>query len=537
MRRTIINKRWTGAGQHDNGSIITYRDRTIHHLVSIGAINLLKPLFRIVHCMSDGGDRDTVSENGNNDTAISRRKFLKLAGIGSLGLGASYTGLQYFRNTPTGMQSSINPCVDGSTSDAGQVGGDIAPGQGSTFRPGDGFADTSWFPSPDLEVVKVTSLDRSALESAVGRSNPTLVVFEVGGVIDLQQQVVNIGPNTYVAGQTAPSPGITLIKGELQVNGDNVIVQHMRSRPGSESGSSQHHAFEVSGGTSNPSDNVVIDHCSATWGIDETLSIAGIPNFQGHEADQNNVDITNCIIAEGLKESGLHPKGGHSKGLLIRRDIKGSAVLGNLIAHHDDRLPRIAGGSQCAVANNMMYNRGTGYFTKYGRGGDSPTNASFVSNVYWSGPSSQGTQAMISPAREYGGQPMPDPLGHIYMEDNASKPSDRPRIDTGRSSHTLEVVNTKPVWPEGLEVMSSDQVPTYIQNNAGARPADRTPHDNRIINSVNEGSGQIIDREDEVGGYPDLEETQRTLTVPDSGLGDWLNQHTAAVEQQDATPP
>ncbi|WP_126664950.1 hypothetical protein [Haloterrigena salifodinae] len=71
----------------------------------------------------------------------------------------------------------------------------------------------------------------------------------------------------------------------------------------------------------------------------------------------------------------------------------------------------------------------------------------------------------------------------------------------------------------------------------GARPADRTAHDERILEHVCEGTGAIIDSQKDVAGYPDFEETTHTLDVPDNGLDEWLAQWARVVEDPAASPP
>ena len=86
------------------------------------------------------------------------------------------------------------------------------------------------------EIVRVTNLNKSgegSLAAALEMEGPRIVVFEVGGVIDLEKSSLGIrNPNITIAGQTAPNPGITLIKGGIGIATHEVVIQHIRVRPG-----------------------------------------------------------------------------------------------------------------------------------------------------------------------------------------------------------------------------------------------------------------------------------------------------------------
>ncbi len=97
--------------------------------------------------------------------------------------------------------------------------------------------------------------------------------------------------------------------------------------------------------------NVVIDHCSVTWGIDEELSVA---DFHGNK--RHDITLHKCIIAQGLRNS-THPKGPHSMGTLLN-DTKQVSIIGCLYAHNDYRNPRVNSGAMATVVNCAMYNTG-----------------------------------------------------------------------------------------------------------------------------------------------------------------------------------
>lgn len=213
-------------------------------------------------------------------------------------------------------------------------------------------------------IVRVTNLNKSgegSLSAALEMKGSRIVVFEVAGVIDLGESVLRIkNPNITIAGQTAPSPGITLIKGGISITTHEVIIQNIRVRPG-EAGHKKKDGWEIDGiATSQGAYNVIIDHCSVSWATDENISPSG-PRFEGANVEEwrkntsHKVLINNCIIAEGLSNS-THAKGEHSKGSLIHDNATEIAIVGNLYASNVSRNPLFKGGSQGIVVNNYIFN-------------------------------------------------------------------------------------------------------------------------------------------------------------------------------------
>ncbi|MCF7973244.1 MAG: hypothetical protein K9N55_05485, partial [Phycisphaerae bacterium] len=154
------------------------------------------------------------------------------------------------------------------------------------------------------QILRVTNLNAGgpgSFAEAVQAKGPRIVVFEVGGVIDLQRKSITIRePFVTIAGQTAPSPGITFIRGGINIAAHDVIVQHISVRPG-EAGAAKKSGWEVDG-MATSSFNIIVDHCSCTWATDENLSASG-PRFDGdtvedwRENTSHRVTFSHCIIA------------------------------------------------------------------------------------------------------------------------------------------------------------------------------------------------------------------------------------------------
>ena len=94
----------------------------------------------------------------------------------------------------------------------------------------------------------------------------------------------------------------------------------------------------------------------------------------------------------------------------------------------------------------------------------------------------------------------------------------------------------RPLRPEGLEALPSERTVDHDLRNAGARPADRTPTDRRIVEDVRKRVDSYVDSQEEVGGYPDLPDNVRRLNVPEGGVRGWLGSHPVRVERPGARP-
>lgn len=420
---------------------------------------------------------------------------------------------------------ALSACV-GSTA-MGQVGGPAA-GAPSLIAP-DQIG--SWFPAPmgwaaetrggrGGQIVRVTNLKAEgpgSLRAAVETTGPRIVVFEVGGVIDLGAKTLRVAePFLTIAGQTAPSPGITLIRGGMDIAAHDVIVQHIRIRPGS-AGGDWRKGPDFDSISTVAAYNVVVDHCSLTWGTDENLSASG-PRFTGTTPEEwrkgasNRITFSNNLIAESLAYS-THPKGEHSKGSLIHDNADEILIIGNVYAHNYERNPLFKGGVRGTIVNNLIYNPGQRAIhynlmaNEWGATAPVDGHITAVGNVLRGG---QDTAAGM-PFLMIGGQGDLDYHGRDnLMVDRWGEPL--PELGSYGMTGAKIIRHEQPIdWPAGLVALPALQVETHVLTHAGARPWDRDTDDVRVIADVAEGRGEIIDHEDETGGYPKHEMTTRTF--------------------------
>jgi hypothetical protein len=369
-------------------------------------------------------------------------------------------------------------------------------------------------------VIKVTNLNAGgpgSLAEALHAQGPRIVVFEVGGVIDLGGKVIKVSrPFLTVAGQTAPNPGIAIIRGGIGISTHDVLLRHLRVRTG-DAGRARRSGWETDGIATTGAWNVVIDHCSIAWATDENLSASG-PRFDGAGVERwrantsHDVTFSHSIVAEGLSRS-THRKGEHSKGGLIHDNVTRIAVIGNLYASNVERNPLFKGGVRGVIANNVIDNPGrkaVHYRLVAHEWADRPHvtgRIALVGNVLRHGPDTEPGRALFS----YDGD---GPL-ELYAADNLA--------GGGAEPGGLLRVDAPPLWPEGFRALPAARVREAVLRHAGARPWDRDEVDRRIVRRVAEGTGRIIDSQDEVGGYPAPPATTRKLDVPTDDRDEWLD--------------
>ena len=381
-------------------------------------------------------------------------------------------------------------------------------------------------------ILRVTNLKAGGTGSfvqAVMTKGPRIIVFEVAGVIDLNREIILINePYLTIAGQTAPTPGVTFIKGGITIATHDVIIQHIRVRSG-EAGAAKKSGWEVDAiATAQGAHDVIIDHCSVSWATDENLSASG-PRFDGENLDQwrkntsHRVTFSNNIIAEGLSNS-THRKGAHSKGSLIHDNATDIAIIGNLYASNVQRNPFFKGGAKGVIVNNYIYN---------------PKSTAIHYNLSaseWKGhPYVGGEMVLVGNVMKRG----PDtkkgvPLFHfagsgtldIFMENNLilnrAGAVENPPLLVNKKNITkkCKILTARPSWPEGLKALPANKLETHVLENAGARPWDRDEVDQRIIRQVRAGAGRIIDSEKDGGGYPASKETHARFNPDKWNLSD-----------------
>jgi hypothetical protein len=376
-------------------------------------------------------------------------------------------------------------------------------------------------------IIRVTNLDADgpgSFKAAVEAKGPRIVVFEVGGVIDMKRQEMKITePFLTIAGQTAPSPGITLIRTGIDIAAHDVVVRHIRVRTGAD-GQAKRSGWDPDAMGTISAARVIVDHCTLSWAIDENLSASG-PRFNGRDIHEwrantsHDVTFSYNAVYEGLADSSP-AKGEHSKGSLIHDNVTNILIYRSVYASNLERNPLFKGGVHGAIVNNLIFNPGKRALhynlmqlewlgRKYEVG-----KMSAVGNVLRGGPS---TDAKL-PFLTLGG----DGDLEYYGKDNIAVDQYGEKLPMfGRYGETraqLIEVTTPPSWPEGLAALPTRDVESHVLANAGARPWDRDADDVRVLFFVAEGRGQIINDEKDVSEYPKQKETRAPFVEADWDL-------------------
>lgn len=343
------------------------------------------------------------------------------------------------------------------------------------------------------KVLRVTNLNDAgpgSLRFAVEQDFPRIIQFDVAGTIRLQSDLVIRHPRITISGLGAPAGGIALADHSLIVNADDVIIRYLRSRLGSQSGE-EGDAISINGGR-----RIILDHVSASWSIDETLSVSA-----RYDKTPGIYDVTVqwSIISESLRRAG-HSKGEHGYGSLIRGG-RGSrfSFHHNLWAHHVQRMPRPGNytpiaddpeGPLIEFRSNIFYNWG-GSAAGYNADTNSAATYAFIDNCYISGPDTQGA--------------------HIFREENPNArswfsgnslngviPANQRDLVKGLQNPLAAAPEIAPVKSDPATGMCA----AMLKSVGASLPRDAV--DRRVVADVIARGGHIIDNEGEVGGWPDL---------------------------------
>lgn len=322
-------------------------------------------------------------------------------------------------------------------------------------------------------IIAVTTLADSgpgSLRACIDARGPRVCVFRVGGVIRFTTaRPIIQNPFLTIAGQTAPGGGILLTHAGGKTgltpmvikNTHDIVVRHIRvrtDRRGEDRGANS--AFIIEG-----SRNVVLDHVSASWALDENV---------GGFAQNTNVTISSSIFAEGIQR--------HDKCALLSSDPKGPQRLSfirNLCAHNGDRNPdvNVPPGSCVEVVNNVLYN-GQSQFTEVWESyGGSSVN--IIGNYYKAGPNSSASIAAIDrPTIGSKGRARIFQAGNVLAGKVAAV-----------TPSAKGVLLDKPACPLATKSMPARQAYDQVLSQSGAFPRDAV--DARIVGEVRSGTGQI----------------------------------------------
>lgn len=345
------------------------------------------------------------------------------------------------------------------------------------------------------QVYLVTNLNDAGAGSfrdAVSTSG-RIVVFRIGGIVNLASDVV-VAANTTIAGQTAPGDGIVLFgKRVTFTNSNNTICRYLRIRLGATNNSGKD-ASGIANGA-----NMVFDHCSFSWGMDEVFSI----NWDSKNTSPDNITIQNSIIGQGLHREN------HSCGGLIQTPDGGKvSLIRDLYISNKTRNPKVKGKNE--FVNNVVYNWGNG-----NRLGDQ-MNYGWEGDAYIMGGSSGVSEVNIINNYFVGG-PLTPPTASTpfsrgtgtfnlygagnYFDNNKNGTLDGSLVPYNSTGYPgLDAANFKTTpyaYPAASPSMTAAQAYSWIVSNVGPTVPKRDQVDSLIVAEVNSRGiqGRYIYRE------------------------------------------
>jgi hypothetical protein len=390
----------------------------------------------------------------------------------------------------------------------------ISPAQQLAFPGAEGFGrfTTGGRGGRVIEVTTLNDGGAGSLRNAIDASGKRTIVFRVSGTIALNSRLsINNGDVT-IAGQTAPGDGICLRNYDVYIGADNVILRYLRFRLGDEK---QVEADAIWGRNQR---NIIIDHCSMSWSVDETASFY----------DNENFTMQWCIISESLYNS-VHSKGAHGYGGIWGG--MGASFHHNLLADHSSRNPRFNGSRYSGQPdreivdhrNNVIYNWG-GNSAYGGEAG----NQNMITNYYKYGPATRNGNVryrIVNPSDDLGKWYVADNYVFGYPDVTADNWADGVQPD-----HPGDIRVDTPFPFAPVVTHSANNAFELVLADAGAVLPNRDAVDARIVAEVRSGTATyggvwgagsgIIDSQTQVGGWPELQTYNVPIDNDHDGMAD-----------------
>ncbi|MCC5806845.1 MAG: SUMF1/EgtB/PvdO family nonheme iron enzyme [Opitutales bacterium] len=374
--------------------------------------------------------------------------------------------------------------------------------------------------------IAVTNLDDSgpgSFRAALEAEGPRMVVFKVAGVIWLETAVEIEHPYITVAGQTAPGDGVCIAGHSVDINTRDVIIRYLRFRRGN---------IENRDGCiqGNPEGNVIIDHCSVSWGMDENLSLyRHVYELAGRQRvveSARNITVQWVVNAEALDINA------HAYGSTWGGDD--STFHHNLFASHTARVPSIGRSGDFDFRNNVIFNWGHRSMD----GGDEMSRVNVINNYYKPGPATREGPLQYRVARaqkrNLHSPGEPPRTGKWFVEGNYVE--GHPEVSRDNWNGGVQVDNYEegdlerarvnepfPGWP--IEQRTAREAYEIILERGGASLPRRDAMDERVIEMVRSGEttfgNGIIDTPDDVGGWPEYRSGPVPLDTTGDGIPDW----------------
>jgi hypothetical protein len=348
------------------------------------------------------------------------------------------------------------------------------------------------------KIFVVTSLEdsgkgtfREACEAVGART----IVFNVSGIIQLKKRISMRAPYVTIAGQTAPGDGICIAGETLEIDTHDVIIRHVRFRRGATEVTRRDDAL---GG--NPIGNIIVDHCSVSWGLDENISLYR-HQFQANDKSKLeklpacNITIQNTISSEGL-DTYNHAFGSTIGGL-------NSTFMRNLWADNISRNASIGMYGDFNFVNNVIFN----WWNRSLDGGDYRSMFNIINNYFKPGPITPTDQPIrYRILKPESGYMKPQTYGRAYVDGNYIVGSPEVTADNWNGGVQLEdhseaetknylelIKQPKPFSMPNITIMKAEEAYEFVLKNVGATLPKRDAVDERIIKQVRTGKIEAKD--------------------------------------------
>lgn len=405
------------------------------------------------------------------------------------------------------------------------------------------------------KVFVVTTLADSgpgSFREACEQGGPRIIVFNVAGIIQLKTPVSIRAPYVTIAGQTAPGDGVCIAGESVWIDTHDVIVRYLRFRRGATNVLRRDDGL---GG--NPVGNIIIDHVSASWGLDENMSIYRHV-YDRHGQKQAKLPVVNITIQNSIFSEALDTYN-HAFGSTIGGH--NSTFMRNLWANNIARNPSVGMDGDFGFVNNVIFN----WWNRSADGGDHKSLYNFINNYYKPGPVTPAgkpiSYRILKP--ESGRSPDKKSVyGKAYVHGNIVEGNEEVTKDNWKGGVQIEDmpdagqyldsirVNT-PFPIAKLAMIDTKAAYSYVLDNAGAILPKRDPVDTRVVEEVRTGKivysenaqppkgGEFIKRRlpvdsykqgiisdiSQVGGYPEYKGTPYKDSDNDGIPDSWEKAH------------
>ncbi|MEQ9443836.1 MAG: T9SS type A sorting domain-containing protein [Cyclobacteriaceae bacterium] len=366
------------------------------------------------------------------------------------------------------------------------------------------------------KVLLVTNLNdhgpgslREALEAEFSR----VIVFTTGGIINLETELVIESPYVTVAGQSAPGDGICIRGERIRISTHDVVIRYLKSRPGDIDFGPENKwplvdAISING----RSYNVIIDHCSLSWAVDENIEVWQYAH---------DITIQHCLISEALNHS-KHPKGAHGMGMIIGSKGTRVSVHHNILAHNNDRNPHINGRSIVDFRNNIIYDPG-GVASDIGANNHQRIN--YVGNYIIKGPHTGIHDDLII-------RNVLNQTPRIYQSDNIGAANRfkigyyeqndiNSRLHSNETSVLANILLEQPYPSPEITMLPTDRLLDYLPSEVGATLPTRDPVDKKVIRDIINRKGGLVNRKGNVLEWPPYSQGIPLLDQDKDGMPDF----------------